>query len=145
MIIEMHAHTAEHSTCSFVSAVALVTRALSKEMQGIVLTDHHYLWSADEIEKLRKEAGLPHHFLLLSGQEIRTADFGSVVYARKPPWSGLTPTAMRAFRWPNSSLIRAWTPLKSSIPTTPSLKTSVGYTTGTVINSTPSAAPTPMR
>ena len=79
MIIEMHAHTAEHSTCSSVSAITLVTRALSKEMQGIVLTDHHYLWSADEIEELRKAAGLPHHFLLLPGQEIRTADFGDVL------------------------------------------------------------------
>jgi aminoglycoside phosphotransferase (APT) family kinase protein len=79
MIIEMHAHTAEHSTCSSVSAITLVTRALHKEMQGIVLTDHHYLWSAAEIEALRKAAGLPDHFLVLPGQEIRTADFGDVL------------------------------------------------------------------
>lgn len=79
MIMEMHAHTAEHSACSFVNAVDLVRKALSKELQGIVLTDHHYLWPDEEIIRLRQQAGLPDYFLIFSAQEVRTADFGDVL------------------------------------------------------------------
>ena len=67
MIFEMHTHTAEHSACSFVSAADLVIHALSKQLQGIVLTDHHYLWTMEEIDQLRIQAGLPDYFLVLPG------------------------------------------------------------------------------
>ena len=108
MIIEMHSHTAEHSACSFVSAIDLVTRALAKEMQGIVLTDHHYLWSAGAIEKLRKEAGLPEHFLVLPGQEIRTADFGDVlVYGADRSFGWHTSLAVIRRQCPEAALVWA--------------------------------------
>lgn len=117
MIIEMHAHTAEHSTCSFVSAIELVTRALSKELQGIVLTDHHYLWSAAEIEKLRKEAGLPDHFLLLPGQEIRTADFGDVlVYGADRSFARHTPLDEIRRLCPEAALVWAHPYRNESLP-----------------------------
>ena len=38
MILEMHSHTAEFSTCSHVAAVDLVRRACELGLQGIVLT-----------------------------------------------------------------------------------------------------------
>jgi hypothetical protein len=75
----MHCHTAEHSACSHVSAVDLVRRASEVNLQAIVLTDHHYQWSEDELSDLRRRAGLPDTFLILAGQEVETCDFGHVL------------------------------------------------------------------
>ena len=79
MLIEMHAHTSEHSPCSAVSAVELVRRVFAKGLQGIVLTDHHYLWPDDELKALRRAAEVPDHFLVLTGQELSTAEIGDVL------------------------------------------------------------------
>ena len=79
MLLEMHCHSLEHSPCSHVRAVDLVLHCFAKGLQGIVLTDHHYLWSPAELKGLRREARVPDHFLILSGQETRTADYGDVL------------------------------------------------------------------
>jgi hypothetical protein len=79
VIIEMHCHTSEHSSCSHVSAVEVVRWMVDKGVQGIVLTDHHYLWNVDEIRKLRREAGVPRHFVILAGQETDVPRFGHVL------------------------------------------------------------------
>lgn len=79
MLMEMHAHTSEHSSCSSVSAVELVRRVFAKGLQGIVLTDHHYLWDADELKGVRRAAEVPDHFLLLAGQEVCSAELGDVL------------------------------------------------------------------
>ncbi len=49
MILEMHCHTLEHSACSNVQAADLVQSVFDKGLQGIVITDHHYLWSFEDI------------------------------------------------------------------------------------------------
>jgi hypothetical protein len=79
MLIEMHCHTAEHSPCSGVPAVELVRQVCAKGLQGIVFTDHHYLWSEQELARLRRSAGVPDHFRILSGQEFRSAELGDVL------------------------------------------------------------------
>ncbi len=79
MLMEMHSHTAEHSPCSGVSAVELVRRVFAKGVQGIVLTDHHYLWPVEDLKTLRRNAGVPDYFLILSGQELRSAEIGDVL------------------------------------------------------------------
>ncbi len=84
MIVEMHCHTSEHSPCSHVAAVDLVRRVCESGFQGIVLTDHHYQWSAEELAELRRRAGVPEVFVILSGQEVETYDFGHVlIYGAK--------------------------------------------------------------
>ncbi len=88
MIIEMHCHTSEHSACSQVSAVAMVTKAIQVGIQAIVFTDHHYQWSEEELASLRKEAGVPETFKIYSGQEVTTYDFGDVlVYGAKKTYN----------------------------------------------------------
>lgn len=79
MLLEMHCHSKEQSRCSRVSAVELVRRVFAKGLQGIVLTDHHYLWSERELRDLRRAAKMPEHFLLFSGQEVNTPEFGDVL------------------------------------------------------------------
>jgi len=79
MLLEMHAHTAEHSRCSSIPAMDLVTQVFAKGLQGIVFTDHHYLWSDKEIDRIRRSAGVPNHFLIFSGQEVATPEVGDVI------------------------------------------------------------------
>lgn len=82
MILEIHCHTIEKSKCSSVRARDLIARAFEIGMDGVVLTDHHYLWSAEELQKVRSQSGVPAHFLILSGQETTTSDgIDVLVYA----------------------------------------------------------------
>lgn len=79
MLLEMHSHTAEHSRCSSIPAAELVRQAFAKGLQGIVFTDHHYLWSDEELLQVRREGAVPDHFLILSGQEVATPELGDVI------------------------------------------------------------------
>jgi aminoglycoside/choline kinase family phosphotransferase/predicted metal-dependent phosphoesterase TrpH len=84
MLLEMHCHTAEHAPCSHVNADSLVKQIFRKGLEGVIITDHHFLWSKDELKALRKAAEVPDYFLILSGQEVCTADAGDVlVYGAK--------------------------------------------------------------
>lgn len=80
MIAEMHCHTSEHSACSHVAAADLACRACEGGIQALVITDHHYLWSPEELADLRREVELPSIFVLLAGQEVNTADYGHILF-----------------------------------------------------------------
>ena len=75
MIVETHCHTSEHSRCSHVAAVDLVRRACEAGIQTIVLTDHHYQWSEEELADLRRRAQLPEICRILAGQEVDDVRF----------------------------------------------------------------------
>ena len=79
MIFEMHCHTAEHSGCSHVSAADVVQHNFDVDLQGTVLTDHHYLWPPEEIEALRRRLKVPDYYLILSGQEVNTPEMGDIL------------------------------------------------------------------
>lgn len=79
MLIEMHSHTAEYSACSSIQALDLVRQVHRKGLQGIILTDHHYLWKQDQLQSLRHAAGVPEHFLIMGGQEVSTPELGDVL------------------------------------------------------------------
>ncbi|MEW6666516.1 MAG: phosphotransferase [Thermodesulfobacteriota bacterium] len=79
MLLEMHAHTSEHSSCSHVAAVDLIRMVRAKGLQGVVFTDHHYLWRDEDILGLRERADVPDEFLTFSGQEVSTSDAGDIL------------------------------------------------------------------
>jgi hypothetical protein len=79
MLIEMHTHTSEYSPCSKISAGELVQLAMDRNLNGIVLTDHHYLWREDKLSDLKSRLNCPDDFLLLSGQEVTTRDYDDVL------------------------------------------------------------------
>jgi hypothetical protein len=79
MLLEMHAHTREHSDCSSIPAAELVRQVYAKGLQGIVFTDHHHLWSDEELRRVRCSAAVPEHFLILSGQEVATPELGDII------------------------------------------------------------------
>lgn len=78
MLIEMHCHTSRHSACSIIDPVTMVNQVMNRRLQGMVLTEHHYLWTPREISRLKEEAETPDFFLILSGQEVGT-DMGHVL------------------------------------------------------------------
>ncbi len=59
--------------------MTLAREVRDKGLQGLVLTDHHYVWPPEDLVRLRKEAELENHFVLLSGQEVTTTDRGDVL------------------------------------------------------------------
>ena len=108
MLLEMHSHTSEHSSCSHVSAVELIRHVYARGLQGIIFTDHHYLWPVEHLKTVRQNAGIPDHFLILSGQEVKTEDMGDIlVYGvtRSIP-KGKSVKDIRA-RYPEAALILA--------------------------------------
>lgn len=108
MLLEMHAHTSEFSPCSHVTAVELVRQVFVRGLQGIVLTDHHHLWPAVDIQALRRAAEVPDHFLILSGQEISTSDFGDVlVYGVPKALLKHTPVRKIRAQYPEAALVWA--------------------------------------
>jgi 3',5'-nucleoside bisphosphate phosphatase len=108
MVLEMHSHTAEFSSCSHVAAVDLVRRACELGLQGIVLTDHHHLWPVEELLRLRRLAAVPDHFLILSGQEVTTFDVGDVlVYGADVTIRKGTPLPIIRARFPQAAIVWA--------------------------------------
>jgi len=87
MFIDIHIHTTRHSTCSVLNPERLVDRALEIGLNGIVITEHNYLWSGDEITNL--QARVPREkLLILRGQELDTQAGHVLVYGypeRLPP------------------------------------------------------------
>jgi hypothetical protein len=84
MILEMHCHTTEHSSCSYVRALDLVQQNFDNGLQGTVLTDHHYLWPPEELDELKKQLKVPGYYIVLAGQEVGTPELGDVlVYGAK--------------------------------------------------------------
>lgn len=108
MLFEMHCHTAEKSACSSVPAVELVRRVQTRGLQGIVLTDHHAIWQEDELAELRRQAGVPDHFRILSAQEVSTARHGDVlVYGATAAIPKGTPLEDIRAAWPLAALVLA--------------------------------------
>jgi len=97
MLIELHAHTAEHSPCSIIPARDLIREAIDRGLDGLILTDHHYVWGEDELGRLRRSIPTPSGFLLLSGQEVTTIDRGDIlVFGLTPPlFFGMTLKELR--------------------------------------------------
>lgn len=108
MLLEMHCHTAEHSSCSAVSAAELLAQVYAKNLHGIVLTDHHYLWSDKELSALRCAAKVPDHFLVMSGQEVYTPELGDVlVYGATETLPYGTSLKVIRLRFPEAALVWA--------------------------------------
>lgn len=108
MLMELHAHTAEHSGCSMIPVRDLIGEAIQRGLEGVVLTDHHHLWDPAELELIRRALSLPPSFTLLSGQEVTTIDHGDIlVYGatRRLPF-GITLDELRR-ETPDAALVWA--------------------------------------
>lgn len=118
MIIELHCHTREHSPCSKTPAMELVNAIRLRGADGMVITDHHYLWPEAELARLRLESGVPEAFLLLTAQEVFTADYGDVlVYGSGTSISHGIELAKLRQRYPEAALVWAHPYRHGHLPT----------------------------
>ncbi|SMC78831.1 Predicted metal-dependent phosphoesterase TrpH, contains PHP domain [Desulfocicer vacuolatum DSM 3385] len=67
-VIDMHVHTSPASPCASDSVDAMIQEARRIGLQGICLTDHNYVWSAEAVQALSEK----HDFLVLRANEIIT-------------------------------------------------------------------------
>jgi len=116
MLLEMHVHSRRHSECSYAEPVELVRQALKKHLQGIVLTEHQYLWPEEELAELKAEAEVPGHFLIMAGQEVET-DIGHVlVYGAGRTISGRREIERLRRDFPDAALVWAHPFLHGKVP-----------------------------
>jgi predicted metal-dependent phosphoesterase TrpH len=83
MKFDLHMHTTRHSPDSDMEPSALVKRAMELELDGVVITEHDWLWTEEELEELRAEAkGL----LVLAGIEVSAKEGHFLVYGVHNPF-----------------------------------------------------------
>lgn len=82
--LDTHLHTRRHSPCSSIDERLLVSRAIHAKLNGVVITEHHYQWSDEELAELREESLAPPNFLLLAGFEYSSRKGDILVYGLKP-------------------------------------------------------------
>jgi predicted metal-dependent phosphoesterase TrpH len=69
MLIDLHTHTARLSYDSQLSPDELVEAAKAAGLDGLCLTEHDFVWEAEEVRRLSRR----HRFLVLPGLEVNTA------------------------------------------------------------------------
>lgn len=85
MVIDMHVHTSPASPCAGAAIEDLIAEAKRIGLNGMVITDHNYVWSAEDIQRLGRE----HEFLLLRGNEIITDQGDVLVYGLEKDIKGV--------------------------------------------------------
>lgn len=76
MLIDLHTHTRPYSWDSYLSPDDLIERSRAAGLDGICLSEHDYLWDAEEVARLAKR----HNYLVLPAIEINTDDGHILVY-----------------------------------------------------------------
>jgi predicted metal-dependent phosphoesterase TrpH len=77
MKFDLHLHTSRHSPDSETDPFDLLRAARKAGLDGVVLTEHDYLWPEDELEELRAaEPGL----VILGGMEVTGRGGDMLVY-----------------------------------------------------------------
>ncbi len=82
-IIDIHVHSQRHSGCSRIAPERLIQQAIARGLHGLIITDHHYQWSEEELETLRQASGET-AFLLMAGFEYSTCAGDILVYGLAP-------------------------------------------------------------
>lgn len=67
MKFDLHLHTNRHSPDSVTPPLELLRRATAAGLDGVVLTEHDYLWTEDELAELRAAAP---NLVVLAGVEV---------------------------------------------------------------------------
>ena len=92
MKFDLHLHTRRHSPDSVTNPYELVARALAVGLDGVVLTEHGYLWTEAELEELRNAApGL----VILGGIEVTGVGGDVLAYGVTNPF-----TLPQGIEWP---------------------------------------------
>ena len=84
MKFDLHMHTTRHSPDSEMDPFALLRRAREVGLDGVVITEHDWLWTEDELDELRAiDPGL----VVLTGIEVSTRQGHFLAYGVKDPFA----------------------------------------------------------
>jgi predicted metal-dependent phosphoesterase TrpH len=84
MKFDMHLHTSRHSPDSEMDPLAMVRRARQIGLDGVVITEHDWLWTEEELEELRRTGeGL----VVLAGIEVSAREGHFLVYGVTNPFA----------------------------------------------------------
>jgi predicted metal-dependent phosphoesterase TrpH len=83
MKFDLHLHTSRHSPDSIMPPRLMVSRAREIGLDGVVITEHDWLWTEDELDELRAiDPGL----VVLAGVEVSTRQGHFLVYGITDPF-----------------------------------------------------------
>lgn len=77
MKIDMHVHTSKYSSCAKMTPEQMVQGAIASGMDGVVITEHNYLWTMEEIKELQVKYP---QLKILRGIEVSTDQGHFLVY-----------------------------------------------------------------
>jgi predicted metal-dependent phosphoesterase TrpH len=84
MKFDLHLHTTRHSPDSRMDPFALVRRAVELKLDGVVITEHDWLWTEEELAELRDATpGL----IVLSGIEVTCREGHFLTYGVRDPFA----------------------------------------------------------
>jgi predicted metal-dependent phosphoesterase TrpH len=84
MKLDLHLHTSRHSPDSFMPPQLMVRRAREIGLDGVVITEHDWLWTEEELDELRAlEPGL----VVLAGIEVTTQQGHFLAYGVTNPFA----------------------------------------------------------
>jgi predicted metal-dependent phosphoesterase TrpH len=84
MKLDLHLHTSRHSPDSIMPPQIMVGRAREIGLDGVVITEHDWLWTEDELDELRAaEPGL----VVLAGVEVTTKQGHFLAYGITDPFA----------------------------------------------------------
>jgi predicted metal-dependent phosphoesterase TrpH len=84
MRFDLHMHTTRHSPDSRMDPFALVRRAREQGLDGVVITEHDWLWTEEELHELRAAApGL----VVLAGIEVSCREGHFLTYGVGDPFA----------------------------------------------------------
>jgi len=84
MHFDLHLHTSRHSPDSVMEPFAMVRRAHELGLDGVVITEHDWLWTESELDELRAAAG---GLLVLAGIEVSARQGHFLVYGVHNPFA----------------------------------------------------------
>src|SRR3989442_16025623 len=84
MKFDLHMHTTRHSPDSEMDPFALVRQARKVGLDGVVITEHDWLWTEPELAELR--AAVP-GLIVLAGVEVTAAEGHFLTYGVKDPFA----------------------------------------------------------
>lgn len=79
LFFDTHLHTRRHSMCSQLDENQLIARAVKAGLDGVIITEHHYQWTEDELQALCDAAAVP-GFVVLAGFEYTSRQGDILVY-----------------------------------------------------------------
>jgi predicted metal-dependent phosphoesterase TrpH len=84
MTFDLHMHTTRHSPDSLMDPFTMVARARELGLNGVVITEHDWLWTESELDELRAAAP---ELVILAGVEVSANEGHFLAYGVWDPFS----------------------------------------------------------